>query len=78
MNKKPIYLIANEIRREWKNVNYAAQPYLSAMLLLNSIKDTYGYDSASSVIRYFLSNASGFRGEKAKELKNELKSLLNN
>jgi len=78
MNKKPIYLIANEIKREWKNVNYAAQPYLSAMLLLNSVNDTYGYDSASSVIRYFLSNASGFRGEKAKELKKELKSLLNN
>jgi hypothetical protein len=78
MNQKPIYLIANEIRREWKNVNYAAQPYLSAMLLLSSVNDSYGYDSASSVIRYFLSNASGFRGEKAKELKNELKSLLNN
>jgi hypothetical protein len=78
MNKKPIYLIANEIRREWENVNYAAQPYLSAMLLLSSVNDSYGYDSASSVIRYFLSNASGFRGEKAKELKNELKSLLNN
>ena len=77
MNKKPTYLIANEIRREWKNVNYGAQPYLSAMLLLSSINDSYGYDSASSVIRYFLSNASSFRGEKAKELKNELKSLLN-
>ena len=77
MNKKPINLIANEIRREWKNVNYAAQPYLSAMLLLSSVNDSYGYDSASSIIRYFLSNASSFRGEKAKELKNELKSLLN-
>ena len=78
MNQKPIYLIANEIRREWKNVNYAAQPYLSAMLLLSNVNDSYGYDSASNVIRYFLSNASGFRGEKAKELKNELKSLLKN
>lgn len=78
MNKKPIYLIANEIRREWKNVNYGAQPYLSAMLLLSSINDSYGCDSASSVIRYFLSNASSFRGQKAKELKNELKSLLKN
>jgi hypothetical protein len=78
MNKKPICLIANEIRREWKNVNYAAQPYLSAMLLLSSVNDSYGYDSASSVIRYFLSNASSFRGDKAKELKNELKLLLKN
>jgi hypothetical protein len=48
------------------------------MLLLSSVNDSYGYDSASSVIRYFLANANGFRGEKAKELKNELKSLLNN
>lgn len=78
MNKRPIYIIANEIRREWSKVNYAAAPYLSAMLLLNNITDTYCYDSGASVVRYFLSNASSFRGDKAKQLKDELKSLLKN
>jgi hypothetical protein len=67
--------IARDIRREWANVNFAAVPYLDAMMDLDSIDDMYGADSAKSIIAYFLSNASSFRGERAKELKEELKSL---
>jgi hypothetical protein len=58
--------IAAEIRSDWKNVNYAAKPYLDAMRQLNSINDKYYSDSARSVVAYFLSNASSWRGEKAK------------
>jgi hypothetical protein len=72
---RSIQSIAIDICKEWKNVNYAAKPYLDAMLQLNSINDRYYDDSAKSVVLYFLSNASSFRGEKAKALKTELKAL---
>lgn len=61
------------IRADWQNVNYAAKPYLDAMRELNSINDNYGQDDAKSIVLYFLSNASGWRGETAKSVKAELK-----
>ncbi len=67
---RPIYEIAAEIRKEWKNVNYAAKPYLDAMRDLDKITDNY-----ISVVLYFLSNATGWRGEVAKRIKAELKAL---
>ena len=69
--------IAWDIKRTWgPKVNYAAAPYLDAMLSLEKITDNYGVDNARSVVLYFLSNASTFRGQKAKELKAELKKIL--
>jgi hypothetical protein len=68
--------IASEIRKDWKNVNYAAKPYLSAMSYLDSINDKYGMDDARSVVAYFLSNASSWKGETAKRIKVELKNML--
>ena len=77
---RPIYQIAADIKTEWSNVgkgvNFAAKPYLDAMLTLDKITDHYMFDSADSIVRYFLCNASSFKGVRAKELKAELKSLL--
>ena len=77
---RPIYQIAADIKTEWskvgKGVNFAAKPYLDAMLTLDKITDHYMFDSADSIVRYFLCNASSFTGVRAKELKAELKSLL--
>jgi hypothetical protein len=75
MEPRPIREIAREIRREWKNVNYAAEPYLAALEQLGSINDVFYCDSAWTVIIYFLANATAFRGPKARELKAELKAL---
>jgi hypothetical protein len=61
---------------DWKKVNFGAVPYLDAMTTLGSIHDDYGCDSAESIVRYFLSNATGWRGETAKRIKAELKALL--
>jgi hypothetical protein len=72
---RPIYEIAKDIRNDWKSVNYAAKPYLEAMMELDKITDDYGADSAKSIIAYFLNNASSWRGPKAKEIKQELKKL---
>jgi len=68
--------IAAEIRKDWKPVNFAARPYLEAMAELNSMKDMYYADSAKSVVLYFLSNASTWRGESAKRIKKELKAMV--
>lgn len=72
----PLYTIARKIRADWRNVNYAARPYLDAMASLSSVNDSYGFDNAKSIIRYFLCNASSWRGPVAKEIKATLKSML--
>ena len=73
---RPIYEIAHEIRKDWgAKVNFAAKPYLNAMMSLESINDNYSFDSAKSIILYFLSNASTWRGETAKRIKAELKEM---
>jgi hypothetical protein len=72
-----LHQIAYEIKKDWGNkINYAAKPYLDAMSCLDDINDMYGCDSADSIVRYFLSNASTWRGEVAKRIKSELKSML--
>lgn len=67
--------IAREIRRDWTTVNYAAVPYLQAMQGLGDITDSYGEDSARSIVAYFLGNATTWCGETAKRIKVELKAL---
>lgn len=73
---RPIHEIAHEIQSVWKNVNFGAAPYLRAMLRLSSVEDMYGYDSAKSIILYFLSNANTWRGEDARRIKKELNKLI--
>lgn len=69
--------IAYDITKDWgKKVSYSAKPYLNAMWRLNTIEDKDFLDGAEDIIRRFLANASTYRGETAKRLKNELKSLL--
>lgn len=67
--------IAAEIKQDWKKVNYAALPYLQAMAQLTHIDDKYGYDSGKNIVLYFLSNASTWRGDVAKRIKAELKTM---
>ena len=73
---RPIHAIARDIQRDWAKPNFAAVPYLQAMRALESISDKYYYDSAESVVRYFLANAGQWRGDKAREIKAELKAML--
>lgn len=74
---RPINSIAIDIQKAWNNVNYAAKPYLDAMLSLQTIHSRYGADGCDSIITYFLCNASSFKGEQARALKQELKNHLN-
>jgi hypothetical protein len=68
--------ISSEIRKDWKPVNYAARPYLDAMSSLDKITDNYIMDSGWSIVAYFLSNASSWKGDKAREIKKELNAML--
>jgi hypothetical protein len=72
---RPLSLIVKEIRADWKNVNYAAKPYLDAMETLGSIKENYFCDSGVSVVLYFLCNAQTWKGEVARRVKKELNAM---
>lgn len=73
---RPIFEIAREIGHTWPAMNYAAKPYHEAMLHLQTIHDEYGMDSAKSIVLYFLSNASTWRGDIARRTKAELRDLI--
>lgn len=74
--KMSISEIATLIGEDWKNVNYAARPYLEAMSSMDNINDNYGMDSGVSIVSYFLSNSSGYKGEASKLIKKELNRRL--
>lgn len=73
---RELYKIAQEIRKEWPNANYAAVPYLDAMRSMASVNDTYGLDDGKTIVLYFLANAGTWRGEAAKRIKAELKEMI--
>lgn len=75
MEHRPLSEIAYEIRQDWQKVNYAAVPYLEAMSSLNQITDSYGFESGKSIVLYFLGNARTWKGDKAREIKTELKKI---
>ncbi|WP_454045037.1 hypothetical protein [Chryseobacterium sp. Marseille-Q8038] len=68
--------IALMVTKDWKNIYFGAVPYLDAMRSLNSVNDNYYEDSASSIINYFLANATTWRGEVARAVKAKLKKLV--
>ncbi len=73
---RPLYAIASEIRKDWgSKINFGAKPYLDAMSSLDKVTDNYVMDSGKSIIIYFLSNATTWRGETAKRIKAELKKM---
>lgn len=73
---RKIHEIASEILKDWKKPYFGALPYIEAMLELNTIHDNYYLDTAESVVLYFLSNATTWRGETARRIKAELKEML--
>ena len=68
-------LIIKDWRSQGKGINYAAKPYVEAMLSINSIDDKFGYDSGVSIVRYFLCNANSWKGPVAREVKKKLNAM---
>jgi hypothetical protein len=58
------------------NASIYARDYIQAMRYLTGIEDSYGLDSAYSVINYALANMNTFRGDLARSVKLELKAHL--
>jgi len=76
-NVRPIFEIANEIRKDWgSKLYFGAEPYLDAMQSLDAITDKYILDSGRSIVAYFLANAQTWRGETARRVKAELNAML--
>ena len=73
---RELYTIANEISKDWKNVSPYALPYLKALGFLSTVDDMYYLEDGRSMVRYFLSNAQGWKGTTARKIKLELKGML--
>lgn len=76
VQRRPLYEIHDEIVRNWKNVYFAAVPYLDAFRYLDKVTDSFMSESGRSVVTYFLSNAASWRGDVAKRVKAELRAML--
>lgn len=76
MQHRPLYEIAREIRKDWKKPYFGAVPYIEALSSLDKVTDKYGFDDGKSMVLYFLSNASTWRGDTAKRIKAELKAIV--
>lgn len=73
---RPLYIIAREIKKLWPKPNYAAQPYLDAMMELDSVKDKFYEDYGDDIVRRFIGNARSWSGPDAKRIKDELKKMI--
>jgi hypothetical protein len=73
---RPIHQIAEEINREWTRPYFGAVPYIRALMAVSNVHDSYGADPVTDLIRYFLSNATTWRGDVARRIKAELKTIL--
>lgn len=84
-----IHALARIIGQNWSKVTQAgtpsafgsigqhpANPYWQAMSQMQSVEDSYGYDSGREIVLRFLGNATGWRGETARLVKAELKRRL--
>ena len=68
--------LARKISADWVKVNYAARPYLDAMLQLRSARDLYGHDYGGRIVLCFLANAGSWRGPVAREIKAQLREMV--
>ncbi len=71
----PISKIAKVIKADWKTINPAAEDNLEAMFHINEPTDTYYADDGDTIVRYFLSNSKGWKGDTAREVKAALKKI---
>jgi hypothetical protein len=73
---RPLWAIAEDIQANWPKVYFGAVPYLQAMVFIEDIDGYYYQESAKDIVRYFLSNATTWRGPEARRIKAELKAMV--
>ena len=76
--KRTFAAIAAEIKATWKKPYFGAVPYIAALSEIHASDKNapYMFETAESVVRYFLANATYWRGAEAKRIKAELKSMI--
>ena len=66
--------IAAFIKKDCKGKEpFGAVPYVDAMACMNTVDDKYGLDDGKSIVNYALCNLQTWKGENARNVKNELK-----
>lgn len=77
---RTIKAIVSDVITTWGDklptVGYAAKPYLEALTTVETTEEYYGDDKAEHLLRYALSNMAQFKGQRARELKEELRAHL--
>jgi hypothetical protein len=73
---RPLHVIAREIRNAWPRPYFGAVPYIGAMAQLETVRSLYIAEDGASIVRYFLANASTWRGADARRIKAELNAML--
>lgn len=73
---RSLLVITEEIKKDWKNIPQHVRPYIEILATLNNPNDHYGYDLGKDLIKHFLTAARTWRGETARRVKQELKTML--
>ncbi len=60
----------------WENISTEAKPYVEALFNLSDFNDSFWYDSADTIITYFLMNSTNWKWDIAKKVKKALKRLI--
>jgi hypothetical protein len=68
--------IAIDIKRNWPKMSPHAVPYVNSMGMLKTMDEDFYFDSADTIVSYFLANAQTWRGADARRIKDELKGML--
>ena len=73
---RPIYSLAQEVSKLWREVDPAAQPYLERMRLMERIHDNVDDHPGRETIQGFLDNSTSWTGPDASRIKAELRGKL--
>lgn len=70
--------IGREVKTLWKKPYFGAVPYIDALCKINSSDKNapYLFETAKDIVPYALSNMQTWRGEDARRIKAELKSMI--
>jgi hypothetical protein len=68
--------IARDIKSNWTRPYFGAVPYIDAMATMGTVNESYGLDDGRGIVRYFLANAGTWRGPVARDVKAELRGLV--
>lgn len=71
---RPLWMIAKDIRQDWQSISAEAKRCVRAMHGISAMSDDCGY--GYEIVSYFLSLASSWRGDVAKQIKSELRNML--